>query len=152
LDWGVHLIDQLLRLELGEYDRVISSGVSSLRWNQGDVEDFVHAIVTLKNGIHMQIGINFGSYASAPLWTVGGDKATLQVMSNNEALLYEKGKAVRRVECPPELRTGPEMIYAKFADCVLRGEKPAVTLSEAVQTMKVLDAVRSASELNRKGS
>lgn len=153
LDWGVHLIDQLLRLELGEYERIVSAGAASLRWQQGDVEDFAHGMFRLRNGIQMLFEVNFGSHASPPAWIVGGDRATLQVMPNREALLHEKGKPARRVECPPELQAGPETIYAKFADCILRGERPAVTLAEAAQTMNVLEAVRgNASEYATEGS
>ncbi|MFF2480917.1 Gfo/Idh/MocA family protein [Paenibacillus sp. NPDC058071] len=151
LDWGVHLVDQLLRLELGDYERLVSAGVSSLRWQQGDVEDFVNANFQLHNGIQMLFEVNFGSHAAAPFWIVGGDKATLQVMPNNEALIYEKGKTVRKVEIPPGVRPGPEMIYASFADCLLQGAKPAVTLAEAAQTMKILEAVRDASAITTKG-
>jgi predicted dehydrogenase len=73
-------------------------------------------------------------------------------MPNQEALLCEKGKNPRRVECPPGFMNGPETIYGRFADCVLRGGKPAVTLAEAAQTMRVLEDVRKASEFGTKGS
>jgi predicted dehydrogenase len=152
LDWGVHLIDQLLWLGLGDYDRVLSACVAALRWRQGDVEDFAQAHLKLRNGIQLHFEVNFGSHASPPLWIAGGEKATLQVMPNQEALLCEKGKNPRRVECPPGFMNGPETIYGRFADCVLRGGKPAVTLAEAAQTMRVLEDVRKASEFGTKGS
>ncbi|MFB9278155.1 Gfo/Idh/MocA family protein [Cohnella cellulosilytica] len=142
LDWGVHLLDQLLQLRLGRIERVLSAHTASLRWQQGDAEDLVHASFRLDNGIVLSCDVNFGSNAALPLWIVGGERATLQVGPEREALLLAKGQPARRFELPQANRGGPQRLYAAFAGCLLRGERPAVTLDEAAEAMRAIAAIR----------
>jgi len=148
LDWGVHLVDQLLQLQLGRVD-AISACMKELRWQQGDVEDYVRSTLMLDNGILLSLDINFGSNAAFPLWVVGGDKATLQIQANQEAFLYEKGGAATPVALPLVSKDAPGQIYSSFAGRILRKEELTVSLEEAVETMRVMDAMRESSQLKK---
>ncbi|MBB6729989.1 Gfo/Idh/MocA family protein [Cohnella zeiphila] len=149
LDWGVHLADQLLHLGLGRYERPLAAHIGSLRWEQGDADDYVQASFRLDSGVLLSFEVNFGSAASPPLWIVGGDRATLQILPNGEATILEKGKPPRHAVLEPEeakRALGPQRIYESFADCLLRGGPLAVTLEEAAQTMKALGDLQALNE------
>lgn len=149
LDWGVHLIDQLLQLQLGTYID-IDARMYAMRWGQGDVDDYVDAVLRLDNGTFMSLEVNFGSNAAAPLWVVGGELATLQVISGKEAILMEKGKREQRLEIESAPGEGQEHIYHSFIGCLLRGEEPEVRLEQAVETMRVIDAIRDSANRKRR--
>lgn len=141
LDWGVHLVDQLLHLGLGACAEAEAT-MKSLRWQQGDVDDYVHVTMTTDQQVLLSIDINFASSVPSPLWIVGGNRATLQIMSDHTAYLYEKGKQVNEFKLEKQLNSGVHTIYKSFVDCIQDGGKLAVTLEEAVETMKVLDQIR----------
>lgn len=147
MDWGVHLIDQLLRLEFGRCDK-INARMNNLRWQQGEVDDHVYASIVTDHDILLSMEVNFGSNATSPLWVVGGDQATLQVVSETEAVVYEKGKPARQLMLDSSPKERPVRIYSTFADCLLRGGKLAVTLEEAIETMQVLDSIRTSAQRN----
>lgn len=140
LDWGVHCLDQLLRLDLGEV--VETRGfMESLAWKKGDVDDFVQASFRLDSGVVLSMDINFGSHAGSPLWIVGGEKATLVVTSPKEAVIKEQGRPDRIVAIAPSEGEGQLQVWRGFA-AALRGEALAVTLDEAIRTMRLLDEIR----------
>jgi scyllo-inositol 2-dehydrogenase (NADP+) len=142
LDWGVHLIDQLLGLDLGECKEVYAF-MRGLNWKQGDVEDYVHAELIMDKNIPLSMEINFASNAVSPLWIVGGDRATLQVNSEREAYVFEKGKSPQEVKLTAPAQDGAIQIYRTFIDAILHEGELAVTLDEAIATMKVIDRIRN---------
>ncbi len=148
LDWGVHLADQLLQLRLGEW-ATVDGRMHRMRPDQGEVEDYASASIGLDNGTRLRMEVNFGSNAASPLWVVGGEAATLQVVSEREAYILEKGKPPRPVADVPAARDGPFEIYASFARSLRTGEEPAVRLEEASEAMKALDAIRQSARERR---
>jgi scyllo-inositol 2-dehydrogenase (NADP+) len=141
LDWGVHLIDQLLQLRLGNVMGVHGI-MKNLRWQQGEVDDYVHAVLGTDSSIPMSIDINFGSNVSSPLWIVGGEKVTLQVVSSSEAFLFEKGRELHNFKIEPAIDEGPYLIYSSFVDAIKYGGRLEVTLEEAIETMRIIDSIR----------
>lgn len=148
LDWGVHLIDQLLELQIGECAS-INARMHNLPWMQGEVEDYVQTSIALHNGILMSLEINFGSNAPVPIWVVGGEKATLHVVSEKEAYVYEKGKIIRHISHEMFPKAGAERIYTTFAGCLLRQEALEVTLEQAIKTMEILDLIRESAQVRK---
>ncbi|WP_239617710.1 Gfo/Idh/MocA family protein [Cohnella mopanensis] len=148
LDWGVHLIDQLLNLELGACEEVQAS-MKNLRWRQGEVDDYVHVVMSTERQVVMSMDINFASNVASPLWIIGGSQATLQILSDREALLFEKGKVVRELKPEERSKSGALAIYASFADHVLNDGKLAVTLEEAIKTMEVMDRIRDCAQQSK---
>ncbi len=141
LDWGVHLVDQLLELRLGEC-AAVRAQMRQLPWMRGEVEDYVQASFALQNGILLSMDINFGSNAPAPAWIVGGENATLYVASEKEACILEKGKPARSLEQDAFPKKGAECIYTSFAGCILRREPLEISMEQAVRTMEILDWIR----------
>lgn len=149
LDWGVHLADQLLRLNLGSWQSV-GATMHRLRWNKGDAEDAVQARILLDTGVLLSLDIHFGSHVRSPLWIVGGERGTLVVADGGEATLYAAdGQATKvkpRPEEPGSYRKdleGVKRIYAAFAARLAGEGELAVTLDEAVETLRLLDAIRA---------
>ncbi|UJF31872.1 Gfo/Idh/MocA family protein [Paenibacillus hexagrammi] len=141
LDWGVHLIDQLLQLQAGKFRRITAT-LQNMRWLQGDVEDYVQATICTDQDIMVSLDINFGSYANTPMWVVGGEAGTLEVISDREATIYLKDSKPRTIELKPSLLDGPCTIYASFLAHLQEGKPLAITIDEAVETMRVVDAIR----------
>lgn len=148
LDWGIHLIDQFLQLGLGRCVEIRSS-MRSFWSDQGDVDDYVHAVMSTDRNVLLSMDINFGSAAASPLWVVGGDQASLQVMSTSEAYLYQPGKQPVLLELKPSDNSEPLRIYTSFMDALLHGGKLEVTLDEAIETMDILDKIRASAQMNK---
>ncbi|MFC4102460.1 Gfo/Idh/MocA family protein [Paenibacillus xanthanilyticus] len=142
LDWGVHLADQLLRLQLGTYGAVRAT-MGGIWPREDEVDDYVQANMVTDRNVILSMNINFGSALPSPMWVAGGDKATLQVVSPGEAYLCEPGKSPRALEMGKDERQGPERIYASFADAIWHGGPLAITLDEAIETMTMLDEIRA---------
>ncbi|RKP54421.1 gfo/Idh/MocA family oxidoreductase [Cohnella endophytica] len=140
LDWGVHLVDQLLRLQLGEIESV-EARKHVLRWGQGDVDDYVYASMRLDNGILMSMEINFGSNAEVPIWIIGGEKATLQINNTKEAYLLEKGKPRQMLTISDSKEESADRIYSSFAGFLLREEELVVSLDQAIESMDLIDKI-----------
>lgn len=141
LDWGVHVADQLLMLPLGRVNAVRSFS-QRLIWNQGDTEDYVHGELMFDSGITAFMEVNFASQAKLPLWVIGGDRATIQVNSDKEAVLLEKGLEPVVLPLESNSRSAGERIYTSFMQAI-RGEGvPEVTLEQAIQVMDILEQIR----------
>jgi scyllo-inositol 2-dehydrogenase (NADP+) len=140
LDWGVHLVDQVMNLNLGEITD-IRSKVTQLNESQGNVEDFVHSIITLDNGTVIIVDINALSSATKPSWIIGGEHATL-IVHDVAATMIKKGEEPQNFEIPLGSRFAGQPIYTTFIDEIEGKGKSVVTLDEAIQTMEVLDAIR----------
>ncbi|GIO13724.1 oxidoreductase [Cohnella xylanilytica] len=148
LDWGVHLVDQLLQLNLGRVVQV-QGLVRRLPWNRGEADDYAVARLTLDNGIVLTAETNFASLAPEPMWVIGGDRATLCVVSETEAYLREPGRPARALETGPVSRFAAAALYEAFANAILEGGEPFVPMEEAVGAMKVLDLVERSSREGR---
>jgi scyllo-inositol 2-dehydrogenase (NADP+) len=141
LDWGVHLADQLLLLPLGNIQSVRSFS-HRLPWNQGDTEDYVHGELVFDSGVTAFMEVNFASQAKLPLWVIGGDRATIQVNSDKEAVLLEKGQEPVILPLESNSLSAAAEIYSSF-ERAIRGEgQPEVTLEQAVQVMALLEKIK----------
>lgn len=144
LDWGVHLIDQLLQLKTGRLSR-INATLQNMRWQKGDVEDYVHAVMLTEENIRLSMEISFASHANTPIWLVAGEEGTLEVVSDREATLYPRNGQPRKIGLNPAEHDGPGAIYRAFTAHLTEGSPPVVLIDEAVETMQAADAMRQSS-------
>jgi scyllo-inositol 2-dehydrogenase (NADP+) len=142
LDWGVHLIDQLLELQLGDIQSV-TGHVRTLPWKQGEVEDYVHGQFDLTTGIQLLMDINFASHAASPLWIVGGEEGTLVVSSMKEASLHRKGELPAPYPMPSASRYSGLPIYQGLAAHLTDGKPLEITIDQVLITMQLLDQLRT---------
>lgn len=87
LDWGVHLIDQLMYMYDSKVTEVFCK-MYSIHYK--DVDDNFHMTMTFENGITAHIEVSTNNFITHPRWYVLGTEGTLQI-DGWEAC----GKAVR---------------------------------------------------------
>lgn len=76
LDWGVHLIDQLMYM----YDsRVTEVYCKMYSINYKDVDDNFRLTMTFENGVTAHIEVSTNNFISHPRWYVLGTEGTLQI-------------------------------------------------------------------------
>lgn len=76
LDWGVHLIDQLMYMYDAKVKEVFCK-MYSIRY--GEVDDNFHLTLTLSNGITAHIEVSTNTFINHPRWYVLGTEGTLQI-------------------------------------------------------------------------
>ncbi len=141
-DWGIHLIDQLLNLNLGKV-HTINSFLYKLPQALGETEDYVQANLELDNRILLSLEVNFRSHAQIPLWLVGGEKQTLVVHANGEAFIIEKGKRIQNYTLEKESRKNGLEIYQSLVDVLKKNAPPMIGMDEILLDMKVLEEIRA---------
>lgn len=77
LDWGVHLIDQILYMYAGCKVTGVMCNMYSLKYP--GVDDIFHLIITLDNGVKAYIEVATNNFITLPRWYVLGTDGTLQI-------------------------------------------------------------------------
>lgn len=90
LDWGVHLIDQILfMLE----EKVTQVYCKMLSVQYPEVDDNFHLHLTFESGLSVLIEVSTNNYITHPRWYVSGERGTM-VIEDWEC----NGKIVRRID------------------------------------------------------
>jgi len=76
LDWGVHLIDQLMYMYDAKVTEVFCKMYSI---NYPDVDDNFHLTMTFDNGVTAHIEVSTNNFITHPRWYVLGTEGTLQI-------------------------------------------------------------------------
>ena len=76
LDWGVHLIDQIMYMYP---DKVTSVYCRMFSLFYPEVDDNFRLILTLENGVTAQIEVSTNNFVKHPRWYVLGTNGTLQI-------------------------------------------------------------------------
>jgi len=157
LDWGPHLVDQLLLLmgkdPIGVYG-VLQKGV----WSK-EVDDHFFAVLKFENDVVCQIEASNNARIPLPRWYIIGTKGTLEVKGKSEPLwddveiMYIKDDGKRECQkfklydiCESGIEGGFYQDLVPF----LNGEKKEfVSMYEASKVVKVLELIRKSSEENR---
>lgn len=162
LNWGPHLIDQVIELVKEPVESVWGKLWQAI--NPGDVEDSIKTILAFKNSdIIGEINIGIGA-EQLPRWFIQGSLGTI---TSDEKYVYvvvpkkkqefvtgipgnsEKRDVIERTPVGKFIYGDASVIYRELAQAI-HGEKSfTVTPESVLNLMKVLDAVR---ESNKKGS
>ena len=167
LDWGVHLIDQLLYMRGDERVKEVYCKMLSLQYPE--VDDNFHLMITFESGLIAIVEVGTNHYIPHPRWYVMGEKGTLQI--NNwdcdgkiirnvskddvwgEEIFYTKAgptktmapRSAKSVEtvtlsCPDDVEDSLTVVYDQFLDAV-EGKAPlTITPEQAMRVMKVMEA------------
>ena len=103
LDWGVHLIDQLMYMIPEKVVNVFCT-MNSIQYPE--VEDNFRMVMTFANGVEARIENATNNYIAHPRWYVLGTKGTLQIDDWDC-----KGKIVRCID--KEDKWAEEIVYTK---------------------------------------
>ena len=163
LDWGVHMLDQLMMMSDKRVVRVYSTQ-HSLRYK--DIDAYFKLILTFEDGMTAHIEVGTCSYIALPRWYIEGDNGTLiiddwdcngrvirakdTVENWEEEIVYTKAgptktMAPRRKDTTEEIKL-PEpdndytLFYKKFINHIEGTEPLAVTISEVMRVMQIMEA------------
>jgi predicted dehydrogenase len=172
LDWGVHLLDQLLFM----IDSKVTSVSSSLSFILGnDVDDGFEAILQFENGIKAIVEVGTTNFITLPRWYVKGIEGTgiiedwsltgRLVTRNNEGLKIEPkpiraGVGLTKTMAPPsegatitEALPQPAALSSSFYDnfaAVIEGTaEPIVKNAEVLRVQNLIEAIFESAEKNQ---
>ncbi len=91
LDWGVHLIDQLMYMYDGVKVKSVYCTKNSIQYPE--VDDNFRMVMIFENGVEARIEVATNNYITHPRWYVLGEEGTIQINSWNC-----DGKVVRCID------------------------------------------------------
>ena len=171
LDWGVHLIDQMLFMVKSPVVSVFSH-LLSVRFP--DVDDNFKVLLRFENGLSALVEVDTYCLDPLPRWHVSGDAGTLVVSDwacnggitrvKESTMRWEPGivytaagptrtMAPRPLETIekiplPQVETDEKDYYRNFAAAVTEGTGLFVKPAECLRVMNVIDAVFESAEKN----
>ncbi len=169
LDWGVHLIDQLMYLVDSPVTQVYAH-LLSVKFP--GVDDNFKLLMRFENGLSALVEVDTYTFINLPRWHVSGDAGTLQIddfscegriiRARTEEMRWEQGivytaagptrtmaprpkETIEQLPLPP-MQCDSRDYYRNFRDAD-EGKAPlAVTPSQALRVMRVIDAVFASAE------
>jgi predicted dehydrogenase len=165
LDWGIHLLDQMLDLIPG---RVVSVNAHLHYIGTQEVDDCFTAMIRFESGLTYVVNISMNSFVVQPRWHISCEDGTAVIknwelegrivklsdpseLDWSEDIIYTAAGPTRSmlprpkettVEIPLPVVKGNSVDYYKNIVEVLRGKAaPIVTPAQALRVMKVVDAV-----------
>ncbi len=157
LDWGPHLVDQMLQI-MGEDPIGVFGKLQKGVWSD-EVDDHFFALLAFKNGVLCHIEASNNGRIPLPRWYVIGTKGTIAVTGKSEPfwdeaeVIYVKAngkKESQKFKLYGVCESGMEGGFYEDLVPFLKGEiKEFVSMYETANAMKVLDMIRKASEENR---
>lgn len=169
LDWGVHLLDQLLFM----IDSKVISVSANLSFILGnEVDDGFEATLRFENGVKAIVEVGTTNFITLPRWYVKGTEGTAviedwsltgrSVIRNQESEHREPtpiraGVGLTKTMAPPsegatltealpaaaELPSG---FFDNFADCLEGKAEPIVKNDEVMRVLKLIEAIFAAAE------
>lgn len=170
LDWGVHLLDQIMWMTKSPVTEVYAH-LLSVKFPE--VDDNFKVLLRFQNGLSALVEVDTYTFIPLPRWHVTGDQGTLQIDSFacegkivrakdsevhwEEGIVYTAAGPTRTMAprpketveeiALPEITTDARDYYINFRDAALHKAELAVKPEEALRVMRVIDAIfRSAEE------
>jgi scyllo-inositol 2-dehydrogenase (NADP+) len=157
LDWGPHLVDQMLVL-MKQHPVALHGMLQSGVWSK-EVDDSFAATLHFENGIICQIEASNNGRIPAPRWYLIGTKGTLVVAGRHEPMWDEAEVVFDRPDGKTERHTihlenvcesGLEGGFYRDLVPFIKGEiETFVRKEEAAKVIRVLDMIRCSSEEKR---
>ena len=174
LDWGVHLIDQMLQM--------INSKITSIHCTYSyqakeEVDDGFDLLVKFENGLLYRIVVDTNCYNELPRWQLYGNEGTATITNwhggkvegkvtkvtiKNDELLqgveagngFTKTMAKRRnetiEEIPLEVIKGDRnSFYRNFINATLNKEQPLIKKEQVLRVFKVMETAYQSAKKNK---
>jgi len=162
LNWGPHIVDPPLQV-LGSPVKSVYGRMKQVI-NPGDVEDVFFGLLTLENGVFVQVEFTL-ALENLPSWYIQGDRGTIVVHGRKIKILRNtpvrpddptqfstmqaSQTQITEEEVGPDIYGDEHKIYVEIAQA-LTGERPyPIAPESALELTHVLDAIRTASEEDR---
>ena len=171
LDWGVHLLDQILMLNEGK--KLLTVYATMTNVTNDEVDDGFRAILKFENGPECLVEVFTNNFIEAPRWYVCGENGTAIIRDwdmNGEivkikdweimdAVPIQAGAGITKTMAPrtdETIKKFPfEKIYVEWADYynniydVLRnGAQQLITHDQQRRLMKLMEAIIESAEKN----
>ncbi len=171
LDWGVHLLDQILMLNEGK--KLLTVYATMTNVTNDEVDDGFRAILKFENGPECLVEVFTNNFIEAPRWYVCGENGTAIIRDwdmNGEivkikdweimdAVPIQAGAGITKTMAPrtdETIKKFPfEKIYVEWADYynniydVLRnGAQQLITHDQQRRLMKLMEAITESAEKN----
>lgn len=166
LDWGVHLIDQIMHMVNEKVTNVFCKMYSI---EYPDVDDNFRLTLTFESGKTAHVEVSTNNYITHPRWYVLGTEGTLQIESWDcdgkivrcidkdavweDEIVYTKAgptktMAPRRKESTEELELSEPVevidsitvVYDQFVDAIEGKNDLTITSEQALRVMEVMEA------------
>ncbi|MGP7817433.1 Gfo/Idh/MocA family protein [Niallia sp. 01092] len=171
LDWGVHLLDQLLFM----VDSKITSVYSNLSFILGnEVDDGFQSIITFENGCTALIEVGTTNFIQLPRWYVKGTGGTAiindwnldgKIVTQNYGVEVEApkpikaGKGLTKTMAPPSEKAisttklpnvdeTMESFYSNVVSVVEGKAEPIVKNEEVLRVLRLIETIFTAAERN----
>lgn len=171
LDWGVHLLDQLLFM----IDSKVTSVSSNLSFILGNnVDDGFDAVLQFENGIRAVVEVGTTNFITMPRWYVKGTQGTAIiedwslrgriVAPNHESEKIEPtpiraGVGLTKTMAPPSEGSTtmedlpaaaelPSSFYDNLAEVIEGTSEPIVKNAEVLRVLRLIEAIFAAAERN----
>ena len=175
LDWGVHLIDQLMYMI---DEKVVQVYCKMLKIQYPEVEDNFQLTMTFESGLIAIVEVGTNNYVTHPRWYVMGEDGTIQINDWNctgkivrridkedvwdEEIYYtaagptktmaprrEKSTETIELSLPTDLVDNILVVYDQFLDAVEGKAELTITPDQAMRVMKVMEAAFLSAEEKR---
>ena len=171
LDWGVHLLDQILMLNEGKKIKSVYGSLTNI--TNLEVDDGFRAIIKFENGPECLVEVLTNNFIEAPRWYMAGENGTAIIRTWDiegeivkikdwekiDAVPVQMGAGITKTMAPrtdETIQKFPlEVITVQWADYynniydVLRkGAKPLITHDQQRRLMKLMEAIVESSEKN----
>ena len=172
LDWGVHLIDQLMYM-IPEKVTEVYCKIYNVKYHE--VDDNFHLMMTFESGLTAIVEVGTNHYITHPRWYVMGENGTIQI-NNWEC----EGKIVRskypedeweedifmtaagptktmaprnkdsleviELSLPDDVTDNLTVVYNQFADAVEGKAELTITPAQALRVMRVMETAFESAE------
>ncbi len=171
LDWGVHLLDQILMLNEGKKIKSVYGSLTNI--TNLEVDDGFRAIIRFEDGPECLVEVFTNNFIEAPRWYMAGENGTAIIRTwdiegeivkikdweKMDAVPVQMGAGITKTMAPrtPEtIQKFPlEVIEVQWADYynniydVLRnGAEPLITHNQQRRLMKLMEAIVESSDKN----
>ncbi len=133
VDWGCHLIDQVLQLARARPVSVFAS-ISSLAWDV-DVETFARVLIQFENGVLSEVQTSNVSWLPRPRWYILGEKGSLVFWEGK--FLVQTALEYREILPLPSRY---DEFYANFSKCLNEGEDLLVKPEQVRDVIALIEA------------
>lgn len=170
LDWGVHMLDQLLMLV---DEPVVSTFCTVSHVTNDEVDDGFKAIITFGSGLTAQVEVGTSNFINLPRWYMQGENGTAVIHDwalNGEIVKvsdWEKRDAVPVVTAAgltktmaprteetiqryplPKVESDVRDYYRNIARAIRGEEKQLVTHAQMMRVMRLMEACFKSAEEN----
>lgn len=172
LDWGVHLIDQIMYMTDEKVTQVYCK-IYNVKYH--DVDDNFHLILTFQSGLTAIIEVGTNHYIAHPRWYVMGENGTLQIdnwecdgrivrskyaedvweedivmtaAGPTKTMAPRNENSVETIELamPEDVTDDLTVVYSQFIDAVEGKAELLITPAQALRVMRVMEAAFESAE------